>query len=78
LNPRGSAKVEPLDIQSQMGESHEAADDRISQRKLKDPLVRSNGESREDLAKDNSARAGKSKPDGDSQDARDVGGLVVA
>lgn len=36
--------------------------------------VRSNGESRKDLAKDDSARAVKSKPDGDSQDTRDVGG----
>jgi hypothetical protein len=74
LNPSGSAKVERLEIQSQMGESHEAAENRISQRKLKDSGLGPNGESREDLAKDDSARAAKSKPDDYSQDARDVGG----
>ncbi len=74
MNQNGSAKVEPFEIQSQKGESHEAAENRISQRKLKVPGLGPNGESREDLAKDDSARAAKSKPDGDSQDARDVGG----
>lgn len=57
-----------------MGESHKAAENRISQRKLKDSGLGPNGESREDLAKDDSARAATSKPDDYSQDARDVGG----
>jgi hypothetical protein len=74
LNQNGSAKVELFEIQSQKGESHEAEENRTSQRKLKDPGLGPNGESRKDLAKDSSVRAEKSKPDGYSQDARDVGG----
>jgi hypothetical protein len=74
LNPNDSAKVELFEIQSQKGESHEAAENKIGQRKLIDPGLGQNGESREDLAKDSSVRAEKSKPDGYSQDARDVGG----
>jgi hypothetical protein len=74
LNQNGSAKVDLFEIQSQKGESHEAEENRISQRKLKDLGLGPNGESREDLAKDISARAAKSKPDDYLQDARDVGG----